>query len=112
MEETKIFVLGSVSTYETEAFNTSLQSANKPKPSEASKNLVVIPPDGGWGWIVVMAAFTSFFMAEGVICTFGIFLREMSESFNCKMSKVSLIGAIMTGCFCFSGKVFECLRII
>lgn len=105
MEEAKIFVLGSVSTYETEAFTTSLQSANKPKPSEASKNLVVIPPDGGWGWIVVLAAFISFFMAEGVICGFGIFLSEMSKSFNCKMSQVSLIGAIMTGCFCFSGKL-------
>lgn len=104
MEEAKIFVLGSVSTYESDALNASLQSANKTKPSEASnKNLVVIPPDGGWGWLVVLAAFISYFMAEGVICGFGIFLQEMADAFHCKLSQVSLIGAIMTGCFCFSG---------
>lgn len=107
MEETKVFVLGSVSTYETEAFATSLQSANKPKQSEVSKNLVVIPPDGGWGWVVVVAAFISYFMTEGVICGFGIFLSEMALAFNCNLSQVSLIGAIMTGCFCFSGEFYS-----
>lgn len=57
--------------------------------------------------MVVLAAFTSYFMAEGVICSFGIFLSEMAVAFNCKISQVSLIGAIMTGCFCLSGnKVF------
>lgn len=110
MEETKIFVLGSVSTYETDAFTASLQSTNKstnkPASAEASnKNLVVIPPDGGWGWVVVLAAFTSYFMAEGVICSFGIFMSEMSAAFNCNVSQVSLIGAIMTGSFCLSGNV-------
>lgn len=107
MEENKNSVLGSVSTYEANAFTASLQSANKPnKPSEASnRNLVVIPPDGGWGWVVVLAAFTSYFMSEGVICCFGIFLSEMAVTFNCKISQMSLVGAIMTGCFCLSGNV-------
>lgn len=105
MEEPKIFVLGSISTYESEAFATSLPSTNKFKSSEdaSTKNLVVIPPDGGWGWVVVLAAFTSYFMAEGVICSFGIFLSEMAVTFNCQISQVSLAGAIMTGCFCLSG---------
>lgn len=69
--------------------------------------LIPIPPDGGWGWIVVLGAFFSFFIADGVTYTFGIFLKELSEAFKCSQSKIVLAGAIMNGFFCFSGKLYE-----
>lgn len=73
------------------------------KSREFTENFVVIPPDGGWGWMVVLGSFFSFLVIDGVICTFGIFLNDMSESFGARKSYVSLAGAIMTGFFCISG---------
>lgn len=73
------------------------------KAPGVTENFVVIPPDGGWGWMVVLGSFFSFMIIDGIICTFGIFLKDMSESFDAKKSHVSLAGAIMTGFFCLSG---------
>lgn len=77
--------------------------------TEHLDTFIVIPPDGGWGWIVVVAAFFSFLISDGVIYTFGIFLTDMSQTFNCSKSQVSLTGAIMTGFFCLSGPFIAAL---
>lgn len=64
---------------------------------------IVIPPDGGWGWVVVTAAFFSFLVSDGILYTFGIFISIMSEDFRCSKSEVVLIGAITSSTFCFTG---------
>ncbi|XP_031341952.1 monocarboxylate transporter 7-like [Photinus pyralis] len=64
---------------------------------------IVIPPDGGWGWVVVTAAFFSFLISDGILYTFGIFINDMSEYFQCLKSEVVLIGAITSSMFCFTG---------
>ncbi|KAG8517617.1 Monocarboxylate transporter 1 [Galemys pyrenaicus] len=53
------------------------------------------PPDGGWGWAVVVGAFISI----GFSCAFGksisIFYKEIEEIFNASTSEVSWISSIM-----------------
>ena len=38
-----------------------------------------MPPDGGWGWIVVLVSFLTNFMSWGVLLSSGVFLEEFCE---------------------------------
>uniref|UniRef100_A0A8C0K8K1 Monocarboxylate transporter 1 n=1 Tax=Canis lupus dingo TaxID=286419 RepID=A0A8C0K8K1_CANLU len=53
------------------------------------------PPDGGWGWAVVVGAFISI----GFSCAFGksisVFYKEIEEIFNASTSEVSWISSIV-----------------
>ena len=45
----------------------------------------VIPPDGGWGWMVVFSSFIIHIIADGIVYSFGIFFVEFVDYFNsCK----------------------------
>lgn len=66
---------------------------------------VTIPPDGGWGWMVVVGAFFCFLLVDGMVCSFGLFLSEIAHDLGTTKSDVSLIAAISTATFCFSGKL-------
>ncbi|KAK2493437.1 hypothetical protein MC885_013272 [Smutsia gigantea] len=53
------------------------------------------PPDGGWGWAVVVGAFIS----VGFSCAFGksvsVFYKDIEEIFNASTSEVSWLSSIM-----------------
>ena len=36
----------------------------------------IVPPDGGWGWIVVSVSFVTNFMCWGILLSSGVFLEE------------------------------------
>ena len=38
-----------------------------------------VPPDGGWGWIIVCVSFTTNFMGWGTLLSSGVFLEEFCE---------------------------------
>ncbi|RZB40360.1 monocarboxylate transporter 3, partial [Asbolus verrucosus] len=58
---------------------------------------ITVPPDGGWGWVVVMAAFLCNFIADGSIYTFGIFLQDISKSFDVPPTTVAVGNSLMAG---------------
>jgi hypothetical protein len=47
---------------------------------ESSKHL---PPDGGWGWVVVAVSFVTNFMSWGTLLSSGVFLEEFCEVRDC-----------------------------
>ncbi|GJQ77400.1 hypothetical protein Trydic_g20802 [Trypoxylus dichotomus] len=79
------------------------KSTKSVPPAEENEALVSIPPDGGWGWLVVIAAFYIFFVSDGVLISLGVFLQEIATSLQCTPSEVSIAGAIQTCCYCFAG---------
>lgn len=81
------------------------KSTKSVPPSEDTEAFVSIPPDGGWGWLVVIAAFYIFFVSDGVLISLGVFLQEIARSLKCTPSEVSIAGAIQTCCYCFAGKL-------
>jgi hypothetical protein len=61
------------------------------------------PPDGGYGWIIVMASFFNHVIVDGIAYTFGVFYVEFLEQFKESKSKTSLVGSLLAGCYLFSG---------
>lgn len=65
---------------------------------------VVLPPDGGWGWVIVVVSFCFNFVADGTIYSFGTFLEHISRSFHSTTSQVTLANSLMTGFYFILGQ--------
>lgn len=66
-------------------------------------DLVVVPPDGGWGWMVVFASFMCNMVVDGIIFSFGMFIGEISKSFQVSKAEVTLVGSLMSGFYLIVG---------
>ncbi|KAJ2303386.1 hypothetical protein IWW55_002952, partial [Coemansia sp. RSA 2706] len=66
------------------------------------------PPDGGYGWIVVVCCFLLEFFAEGPTSAFGVFQDYyVNEKFQGQVSNatISLIGVLNSSCMAILGVV-------
>lgn len=70
---------------------------------------MVVPPDGGWGWVVVAASFCCNMVVDGIIYSFGMFLGVISESFDESKAKVSLVGSLLSGFYLMEGPFVSAL---
>ncbi|XP_009429992.2 monocarboxylate transporter 13 isoform X2 [Pan troglodytes] len=52
------------------------------------------PPDGGWGWVVVLSAFFQSALVFGVLRSFGVFFVEFVAAFEEQAARVSWIASI------------------
>jgi len=71
---------------------------------EAVATYTVVPPDGGWGWVIMGASFFCNLVVDGIIFSFGMFLGEISKDFGESDPKVSIIGSLLAGCYLMVGK--------
>lgn len=72
----------------------------------AENNYITVPPDGGYGWVIVFAAFMSNFVVDGIANSFGAFMSVYQENFDASKAKVSLIGSLLIGFYLLVGKYF------
>ncbi|KAI5726349.1 hypothetical protein M8J76_001091 [Diaphorina citri] len=70
---------------------------------------MVVPPDGGWGWVVVAASFCCNLVVDGIIYSFGMFLGVISDSFGESKAKVSLVGSLLSGFYLMEGPFVSAL---
>lgn len=49
---------------------------------------VVVPLDGGWGWVVVLASFICCLIVDGVVMTAGMFMKNVEVEFNASTAEV------------------------
>ena len=63
-----------------------------------------VPPDGGWGWVVVMSSFLIHVIADGVAYSFGIFYIEFLHVFGESRGATGWVGSLMVGTTWTSGK--------
>ena len=79
-------------------------SPKKPVTTTVPTNIAV-PPDGGWGWVVVAASFFCNFVVDGITYSFGIFLSVLVDDLKESKAKVSLIISLMSGCYLIAGMI-------
>lgn len=65
--------------------------------SDERSSGVAQPPDGGWGWIIVLSSFMIHVVADGVMYTFGIFYFELVRYFASGKGLTAWVPSIMTG---------------
>ncbi|KAE9553175.1 hypothetical protein FO519_003614 [Halicephalobus sp. NKZ332] len=62
-----------------------------------------VPPDGGYGWVIVIAAFFSNFLVDGVANSFGTFMNYFEAEFQSSKAMTSFIGSLLIGVYLLSG---------
>jgi len=65
------------------------------------------PPEGGWGWAVVVGAFISIGFSYAFPKSITVFFKEIEVIFNASSSKVSWISSIMLAVMYAGGKRTE-----
>ena len=88
---------------------------------------VTIPPDGGFGWIVLLACFVSIsdasdvdsvviyfssietigLIIDGFLYAFGAVSNDLKNYYQCKEWAVSLVISIACGCYWLIGKYYR-----
>nr|CDS28168.1 monocarboxylate transporter [Hymenolepis microstoma] len=68
-----------------------------------------IPPDGGWGWVVLVGSFMCMFFVDGLSFSFGIILADVQESFQCSTTTISLAGSFIVGFTLISGPIVSAI---
>ena len=65
-------------------------------------------PDGGYGWVVVLASFFCNIIVDGVIFSFGVFLVDVSKDLQVSKGATAWVGSLQTGFYLIVGK-FHCV---
>jgi hypothetical protein len=63
-----------------------------------------LPPDGGWGWLVVAASFLTNLIVDGVCYTFGIIMPDLLDYFDSSNGKTALVGSMVPGVYLIVGE--------
>ncbi|CAH8572331.1 unnamed protein product [Schistosoma turkestanicum] len=77
--------------------NLSDASSSVRLPLSPSQLSLPEPPDGGWGWVVVVATFFVHMITDGVIVSFGVLIESLVEEFQNSISATSWIGSFSYG---------------
>ena len=67
-------------------------------------SLMPLPPDGGWGWVIVVASFLCNGLVDGFCGTYGILMPSFLDHFGSGRGETALAGSLMIGSFLISGK--------
>lgn len=73
------------------------------KEEDSSEEYVIIPPDGGYGWIITAASFLCVLISDGILFSFGLILSELERVYNEPVAKVAWIFSIVNGISLISG---------
>ena len=84
--------------------NATSDDNNKTDEEELEEWLPPTPPDGGWGWAVMIASFFTNLIVDGVCYTFGIFFTELIDYFGASKSETALVGALVPGMYLIAGR--------
>ncbi|XP_033152392.1 monocarboxylate transporter 9 isoform X4 [Drosophila mauritiana] len=64
---------------------------------------MVIPPDGGFGWVIMVLSFLAQLIIDGIIFTIGVLLPSIAQDLDVSISSVSFVASVQIGCYFTSG---------
>ncbi|XP_072755176.1 monocarboxylate transporter 12 isoform X1 [Anoplolepis gracilipes] len=86
-----------------------LEDINDNNNDETIEVEMVVPPDGGWGWVIVAASFMCNLFVDGIIFSFGVFLNHIADAFSISKARVALVGSLQTGFYLMAGPFVSAL---
>ena len=67
------------------------------------------PPDGGWGWMVVLASFLVHLIADGCAFSFGVLYAELLDYFGESKGKTAWVGSLFVSVPLMTGPIASAL---
>lgn len=86
--------------------NQQQQTNGRPKEQmklEQPTTSVVVPPDGGWGWVVMVASFCCNLIVDGIVMGAGSFQEDIAKEFGASNSAVALVCSLLGGFYLIAG---------
>ncbi|KAH8421278.1 hypothetical protein KR009_012223, partial [Drosophila setifemur] len=71
----------------------------------------LVPPDGGWGWLVLLGSCLTNILIPGTIKSFGVLFVEFTEAFNSTPTKAAWIPALCYFLYSSLGPVSSILSV-
>ena len=65
------------------------------------------PPDGGYGWVIVVTSFFNLIFFSSALMGFPVFFKEFKQNLGKDNSQVSIIGSIQTGFMFYFSKFYS-----
>ncbi|ULT82264.1 hypothetical protein L3Y34_011911 [Caenorhabditis briggsae] len=72
---------------------------------QVETQLVPHAPDGGYGWVIVIAAFMSNFVVDGISTAFSEFKQSYKDRYMSSDAMTSLIGSLIIGSYLLVGPI-------
>ncbi|KAK2182540.1 hypothetical protein NP493_350g02042 [Ridgeia piscesae] len=66
-------------------------------------------PDGGWGWVICLAAFICNVATDGILFSFGVFYAELLLWFGESKGRTALVGSLLMGTHLLVGPLTSAL---
>lgn len=73
------------------------KSAGNRRKSLSKVQKPIPPPDGGWGWMVVLGSFLIHVIADGIVYSFGIFYIEFLDYYKGGKGETAWVGSLVPG---------------
>ena len=89
---------------DTAAINHDKEFLSDAEPLAKASDKTDIAPDGGWGWMIVVAAFMVNFIVDGVIGCFGLIYPDLMRQFSSSPALTSMAGSLIVGMYMCSSK--------
>ena len=83
----------------------STRKVSQQMTQHVTEEYVVVPPDGGWGWIVAGACFLCILISDGILFCFGLIMSELERVFEEPAAKVAWVFSIVNGISLVSGMI-------
>ncbi|CAH1796576.1 unnamed protein product [Owenia fusiformis] len=68
-----------------------------------------LPPDGGWGWVIVFGSFICNMLVDGFCFCYSVFFVEFLKEFGESVSKTAFVGSLVPGMYLMSGPFVSAL---
>lgn len=79
------------------------------KNAEPPTTSVIVPPDGGWGWFVMIASFLCNTVVDGIVFSAGMFLDPIRNEFGVGKAEVALVSSLLGGFYLLTGPFVSAL---
>ncbi|XP_045485453.1 uncharacterized protein LOC110992576 isoform X1 [Pieris rapae] len=89
--------------FETPSSDESGLGRDSPTDDSEPEAALVVPPDGGWGWVVVAASFLCNFIVDGILFCGGSFQKPIQNEFNVTGGVVAPVFSLLQGFYLIAG---------
>ncbi|XP_037828324.1 monocarboxylate transporter 12 [Lucilia sericata] len=89
--------------------NKVINESDEVEEVDKSTAAVVIPPDSGWAWVVMVASFLCCTVIDGIVFCSGLIQSSLIEEFQVSKGYVAFVSSLLSGCYLMAGPFVSAL---